>query len=281
LEDIPPNIRVHIDMVALLRATEKECAETANYAKGHGDELHYYLGVYHPDFSWYSLARACGGARQDLAQEGAGPLLMNIPVIVPWLHNRLCITPDNLIQKSLFITLRSMEIVASLRVHTIMHIAICLPMRWLTGNSEKLAEFDFSALDMNKALSLLESAMEEVAEDGELFLDEFFMMNIFSELTDVIDPLYDYLAYMFEEKMSIPAGGSRKEEDKFHPFNELRAEVFYPTRSDVRQSHDYAVILSEKIAQTFIVEIRDISKATSEYSDSTDGRYSRGNVCEY
>ena len=69
-----------------------------------------------------------------------------------------------------------------IRVLSILHVAVCIPLRWLTGNTEDLEGFDFSMLDMGAACELLEHAMVDVAETPELFLDEDFMMNIFSDL---------------------------------------------------------------------------------------------------
>ena len=40
LADVPSNIQVHTDIVNLLIAVKKECARTANYQKGHGDDFH-------------------------------------------------------------------------------------------------------------------------------------------------------------------------------------------------------------------------------------------------
>jgi hypothetical protein len=47
--------------MALLHAIEKEHAKTANYAKGHGDEFHYYLKMYRPEDYLFPFARASGG----------------------------------------------------------------------------------------------------------------------------------------------------------------------------------------------------------------------------
>ena len=41
---------------------------------------------------------------------------------------------------------------------------------------------------MGDVVDTLESVMEEVAENGELFLNEDFIMNIFSDLRKKIDP---------------------------------------------------------------------------------------------
>jgi hypothetical protein len=42
-----------------------------------------------------------------------------------------------------------------------------------------LGDYDFGAMDIGTEVDTLESAMEDVAYNGELFLDEEYMMNIF------------------------------------------------------------------------------------------------------
>jgi hypothetical protein len=43
-----------------MHAIEKEHAKTANYAKGHGHDFHYYMKMYHPEACLFPFARACG-----------------------------------------------------------------------------------------------------------------------------------------------------------------------------------------------------------------------------
>ena len=60
---------------------------------------------------------------------------------------------------------------------------------------------------MGDVVDTLEGAMEEIARDGELLLNEDFIMNIFSKFQENIDPFEKYLTYIFEEKLSNPIGG--------------------------------------------------------------------------
>ena len=69
-------------------------------------------------------------------------------------------------------------------------------------------------LAMDVVYKLSENIMTKVADAFDLFLDEDFMMNIFSDLQNKVDPFDDYPTYMFIEKSSNPIGGSGKEEDK-------------------------------------------------------------------
>ena len=69
-----------------------------------------------------------------------------------------------------------------LHVLSILHIAVCLPTRWLAGNTRDLAEHDFGYFDMGTMLDLLDGAFGEILEDGSLLLDEDFMMDILTNL---------------------------------------------------------------------------------------------------
>ena len=95
---------------------------------------------------------------------------------------------------------------------------------------------------MGDAVDTLESVMEEVTENGELFLNKDFIMNIFSDLRKKIDPFDEYLTYIFEERSSNLFGGwsTTPYEGKVVPFDLLRFELVYPARIENRQTHRYA-----------------------------------------
>jgi hypothetical protein len=268
-----------MNVTELLRAIEKEFALTAMYAKGHGSMFKTWMMKHHPSALLYPVARALGGNRQDIGIEGAPAVYMNLGYYLQFLHWRLTITTENILQKSLFYTLRSIEMIALLRVLSILHISVCLPTRWLTGNTHELATYNFGMHDMARVADMLEKAMEVVVSDGSKFLDEDFIMNIFQDITKQVDPFKDYLAFIFEEKQSYPVG-SRSEEDAVLPFDQLRAELFYPERDENRKSYRMACRLAEEAATTILTELRDPSKATSHYLSSLDGIRSWKNLSE-
>jgi hypothetical protein len=71
--------------------------------------------------------------------EGAVPVLMNLHYYIKFLDWHLtCAVNDNLLQTSLYIHLCSVEMVALLSILTILYIAVCMPVRWLAGNTENL-----------------------------------------------------------------------------------------------------------------------------------------------
>jgi hypothetical protein len=282
LDEIPAVLRVKTktNVTELLRAIEKEFARTANYAKGHGDMFFDWMRRYHPSVLLLPIARALGGSRQDIGVEGAPAVYMNLPYFLEFLNWRLaCGVHDNILQKCLFIVLRSVEMIAMMRVLSILHIAVCLPTRWLAGNTHQLAEYDFGYYDMSRVVNMLEEAMEEVAEDGSKMLDEDFMMSIFSDIMEQVEPFQAYLDYIFEEKLSYPVGSHNKDDAQL-PFDLLRAELFYPERVENRQTHGISCRLAQEIAITILTELRDPKKATSAYLSSIDGIYSWYNVSD-
>ena len=74
-----------------------------------------------------------------------------------------------------------MEMIALSRVFAILHFSICMPMRFLAGNSHSIGAsgYQWSALSMGKAVDALEIAMIAVHDDCTKFLDENFMNSNF------------------------------------------------------------------------------------------------------
>ena len=96
---------------------------------------------------------------------------------------------------------------------SILHIAICLPARWLAGKTHELKDYNFGYYDMGKALDLMERAFESILNNGCLIYDQDFMMDsIFAKISKTVDPFREYLNYMWEEK-----GGYRVKFKSRHP----------------------------------------------------------------
>merc|ERR1712086_306158 len=97
------------------------------------------------------------------------------------------------------------------------------------------------------------------------------MMNTFKPISDKVQLFADYLRMIFEEKRSRPIG-SMLDNDKVLPYDLLRAQLFYPTRVDIRQSHDPACRLGEVAAHRFVAEFGNAGKATVAYCSSIGGK---------
>lgn len=204
LETIDSRLRVGTALDGVLRAADKEFSLCANYPKGHGDMFFEWMARCHPNLLLFHVVSTEGG-RQDMVCEGAGPLYMNRRVWVEFLDMRLRVpSADNILQECLYISLTSVEMIASARVHAIIHLAIVTPHRWLAGNTHLLAEYDWSERSMGITVDLIERAMSKVADEsdehgpGELLFDQTFMLSIFDEIAAKLPPFKEYLTYMYE-----------------------------------------------------------------------------------
>ncbi len=61
-------------------------------------------------------------------------------------------------------------------------MAVVVPMPWLAGKTHELARCNWSERSMGRAVDLMYNAFVEVESDGELMLDDDFIMGIFSPL---------------------------------------------------------------------------------------------------
>ena len=226
LINIPLTLCIHNNIVALLCAIEKECSKSCNYDNGHEDHLHQYMRTYHPNEYFFACPWVCGGSRQDIGLEGCPVVYMNLHFLVHFFYDQLSVSDDNILQKVLFMMLQPFEIIMLLQVLSIFHISVCLQTHWLSGNVEDLAECDFGVLDMGDVIDTLNGAMEEVARDGKLMLNEDFVMNISSKFQKKIDPFDKCLTYILEEKLSDHIGGTTSVHNKVIPFNLLKAILF-------------------------------------------------------
>ena len=261
-------------------AVEKYFGLEANYAKGKGSMFKDYMLRYHPTSHLFPLVRACGGNRQDMATEGALPLLANIPFYLEFLIWRMrCGAGEGILEKNLYTELRSVEMVSLLRVLSILHVAIVLPMRWLAGRCCDLAEYGFGVADMGEVIDLMDGVFAEVVEDGSMLLDDGYAMSIFQPLLDKLPPFKAYMDYMFEEKQSR-AIGTREDDHKILLFDVWRAELFFPTRGDMRETNLLSAQIASEAASIFQAEFRDTSKATSAYLSAIQGRKSMGKVSD-
>jgi hypothetical protein len=156
---------------------------------------------------------------------------------------------------------------------SILHIAICLPARWLAGKTHELKDYNFGYYDMGKALDLMERAFKSILNNGCLIYDQDFMMDsIFAKISKTVDPFREYLNYMWEEKGGYRVDGNQ--DDKVLQVDELRAALFHHSRADIMQTDDLCSELGVVCAMAFLKEFRDTSKATHNYLSSIDGQFS-------
>ena len=152
-----------------------------------------YMRRYYSKAYLYPVSKACGRSRQDIGVEGAVAVLMNIKYYLDLLFWRMSCGGDSIIEFVLYIILRSVEIVSLLHVLSILHIYLCLPLQWFSANCGDLLKYGFVVADMPKAVDLMEKAFAKITKDGNLMLDDDFMMNILKQLAKKIKPFKEYL----------------------------------------------------------------------------------------
>jgi hypothetical protein len=178
--------------------------------------------------------------------------------------NECLLASDNLLQHSLFIVLGLMEMIAQLRVASIFHLAVVIPMRWLAGHNNKLSEYGWGERSMGRAITLLHDAFVKVQGDGALLLEENFIMKIFSPLYEEILPLKEYLYYHFEEKEGNVIG-SHKVHERVLAINESMAELFFPQKMENLQTTEFCKELLVGVATKLLTKLTNPRKSTHNY----------------
>ena len=108
---------------------------------------------------------------------------MNIPLYLEFLAWRFaCGGGSGILEQNLFIIYRCVEYIALLRVLAIVHMTIVLPMRWLSGNCEFLAEYGFGCADMCECVDLMDKACAKIVKNGKKIMDDDFMFGIFDPI---------------------------------------------------------------------------------------------------
>jgi len=257
------------------RCVDKEFNFTANYPKGHGDAFHDWMRRFHPGELMMPVICTLGGDRQDSSFEGALPVYMGRNFFVQFLHEQLCSSSkENILQTNMFIILRATKMIAQLRIASIVFIAVVVPMRWLAGKTHELAHRNWSERSMGRAVDLMYNAFVEVESNGELMLDEDFIMGIFSPLYEELPEFKAYLEYFFEEKESNVIGSCSRDNCVLVALDLAKCKVFYPTRIENQQTNDLCVNLTREVATCLLLEVADPKKATSDYLSKGNGKFS-------
>jgi hypothetical protein len=247
----------------LLHQVDKEYSFTANYFKGSGNEYADWKERFRPGKRYLPPIRVLGGNRQDAAFKGALSVYDGRADMLIF-TNECLLASDNLLQRSLFIVLGSMEMIAQLRVASILHLGVVLPMRWLAGNTHKLAKFGWGECSMGRPTTLLYDAFVDIQGDGSLLLEQDFIMNIFSPLYEEIPPLKQYLNYHFKEKEGNVIG-SNKEHDHVLAIDKVMAKLFYPQKMENCQTTEFCHELAIGVSTTLLTELTDPKKSTHNY----------------
>ena len=252
------------NIINLLCDVERYFGDNANYSKGKGAEFMTWMNRYHPKADLYAESWACGVSRQDIGVKGSIAVLINVPYYLEFLIWKMrCGHGDGILERNLFMLLRSVEMIDFLRVLSILHIVLCMPLQWLAVNCGDLSQHNFGVSNMASVVDIIDKELYEVLVGGEKIIDEDFMMGIFDGIAKKLPPLQEYLDFMFENKQGSLVA-SRKEKVKFSPWDLLRSEFFYPSRKDIVDTKSFCIELTCESASIFRVEFMDGRKSTAK-----------------
>ena len=275
------NLRVSTCYEQLLISVDKCFSLTCNYHKGCGDEFDRWLEKYHPGVLMMPVIRALG-SRQDLTVQGSVPLYWNRKYYAEFLSEALEANPDNILTSTIYHAIVCSEFIAITRLYAIIHLSICLPMRFLAGKSHEFE--NWSCRKMGKVVDLLEKKLIEISREPKKFLDyNFMIVNFFNEIKNEVEPLKEFLINTFEEKTRATIKKANNtavnyNNSKVIPYRKVVDELFYPERIENQDTTNLVLKLAKEVAFVWLEELRDPKKATADYLSSIDGQFSWKNT---
>ena len=170
MDAIASHYRVSPDLTGIMIGAFKEFSLTCNYVKGHGELFYDWILLHHPNEYIFHPERVTG-SRQDVVCIGSLPLYWNRHVYLEFLYERIRECGSvHILQNFLACVLGSVEVGAAARLFSIIHLAIVVPLRWLSGNTHKLEEFQWGPISMGLVLDILHEALTKIKEDQTLIL---------------------------------------------------------------------------------------------------------------
>ena len=255
LADFSSYDRMSVDVSDLIRAVYKEFHAGGAYAKGKQREFLAWAKKTFPASMFMAFERAAGN-RQDLAFEGAVPILVNRKLALEFLK-QLVFTPgaDNTLEKFLWRVLSCNEMTAQLRVNTLWHYTFSQPARYLAGKSCKLK--DWSIDSSSAVMDLVEKAMVQIAADGHTILDPNF--DPFSSIA-AEQPVFDKWRKDLLLRTVQAADGT---EYFIHQraLSEARNPEGEGEGQTMAEQTEYVVKLAEAMANAALVAMRDPRRA--------------------
>jgi hypothetical protein len=161
---IDSSLRVSTMFTPFARACNKEFSLAVNYPKGHGELFAEWMKENYPGELLFHV-ESTHGSRQDIIFTAALAIAMNRACNVEFLMSDTDKTKkDHVLQRNLFVVLSSLEMAAQARLLAIIYLSIILPLRWLAGNTHKLASFHWGARSMGRALDVLREKVLQIKQ---------------------------------------------------------------------------------------------------------------------
>ena len=111
-----------------------------------------------------------------------------------------CGREDNILARSLMMTLGMLEFAAVARLWSIFYLALLNPMRWLAGKTHTLAHRNWGYISMGKVLDKLKEDLEMIIQNKELINDKEYMMGLMSMWEDELPEFKTFRHDSIEKK---------------------------------------------------------------------------------
>lgn len=282
LEEIAPVLRVSPCMSGIARAFDREFSLCANYPKGHGHLFQQWMKRNHHGELLLHVERAESGGRQDVVPMASLAIYWNRNYCIEFLDYMLGITrrnqEDSILVQNLYVILSSIEMVAATRLWGILHIAILMPIRWLSGNIHKLDVNNWCYFHLGMVLDRLKEMLEEIVEHPELIHDEEFMMSIIWHWKRDLPTFNEYYNYQFHEKQMDYVVSPESSGTKAVPLDLVRLALFDPDDEDDIASTDFLEEISVVAAKTWVRELLDKKKGTYQFMSDSNSKYCWKNI---
>ena len=114
-------------------------------------------------------AERASGSRQDLICMGYMAIFKNRVLNIELLDDQLRICGNNhILQQNLFIILSSIEMIATSRLFDMINAAVCISVRWLSGNTHKLAHHNWGDRSIGLVFDILRTDLNNILDDIKL-----------------------------------------------------------------------------------------------------------------
>ena len=260
--------RIEPNASSVIRSAFKQFHHGGEYALGRGREFEAWRKKMFKTSLFIPFERAMG-SRQDLKFDGCIPLFCNRLTCLEFLRGYIdCPKSQNILDKSLYTTLKCNEFVALLRVNVLWDLTFSEPFRWLAGKTGKLEKW--SLYKMSEVLDGIESAMEKIKEDPSLLMDPNFDM-----FAKVAEELPEFKAWReeFFERMVLAEDG----ETNHAIYREVLREARAPTAgSGNDQATKVTLELAKQMAIRVLEKMRDPKIALADKLTSQNGVNSIG-----
>lgn len=136
------------------------------------------LGIDHTRLTYLPV---CAVVPKDLDYDAAVPIFVNRSYLVQYLHSHVfACEHKNILEDFLYQALLTTQFIAMSRANAIIDLRISRPHRWLAGKSAELQ--DWSPIQMNGVLDLIDSVFQRARDDGSVLLDP--ELDVFKPVAD-------------------------------------------------------------------------------------------------